>query len=88
MHSLITVEELDAIKMCKPYLDGEKAIVEASGGKSLSQEEFVQARDLLLFKFTVATGTRPGPLNNALLEDYDTAREQRTKDGPAISWNG
>lgn len=62
-NTLITPEELDAIKTSKPYITGEKAIIEASGGKSLSQEEFVQARDFL-YKFTIAMGTIAALLTN------------------------
>ena len=69
--------------------------MQASQGKTLSREEFVAARDLLLFKFTISTRTRPAPLN-ALMKDYETAQEskgnriilvpkhKRTKDGPAM----
>ena len=53
-------------------------------------------RDYLLCRLTLATGTRPGALNNVLLSDYETSRvsegnriilvpkHKRTKDGPAM----
>ena len=93
---VLTPEDIQQLKASKPYLNGLKAIKEAEAGKGLSKAEFSLARDLLLVKFSIATGCRPGPLNNATLEDYDTAREdegtkvilvakhKRSRDGPAI----
>ena len=82
--------------MSSPYTQGMKAIQLAKENKQLSPAEFTAARDLLLVKFTILTGTRPGPLNNVTLEDYTTAKvegdkriilvakHKRSKDGPAI----
>ena len=93
---LLTLEEVDQLKTSKPYINGLKALTETGAGKRLRRAEFGAARDLLLVKFSLLTGIRPGPLNNATLEDYDTPREEegtkvmlvpkhkRSKDGPAI----
>ena len=57
--------------------------------------EFSQARDLLLVKMTYLTGPRPGPLENVILEDRQTAevcngvkvllvpKHKRSRSGPA-----
>ena len=62
----------------------------------MTKQQFVAARDLLLVKFAMETGTRPGPLNNATLKDYGTAdiydgkqillvpKHKRSEDGPAM----
>ena len=94
--ALITAEQIEQVKATKPYLDREKAIVQASQGKQLNSGEFAAARDLLIYKFTILTGTRPGPLNNAIIDDFVTAnanaenkiilvsKYKRSKDGPAV----
>ncbi|KAJ7388974.1 hypothetical protein OS493_034362 [Desmophyllum pertusum] len=94
--ALITPEEMVDLKASKPYVEGIKAIKEAGEGKELSQQEFTLARDVLLVRFAVDNATRPGPLNNARLADYEkadtakgkkimlVARHKRAKDGPAI----
>lgn len=93
---LLTPEEINALKESRPYSDGIKAINEAGQGKILSQQEFTSARDVLLVRFTTDNATRPGPLNNAKLSDYEKAetsggnrimlipKHKRAKDGPAI----
>lgn len=87
---LIMLEELAHVRTSKLNVEGERVLVKA--GKVV----FVAARDLLLFKFAIAAGTRPGPLNNAVLDDYYKAQEhegnkiilvakhKRSKDGLAM----
>ena len=94
--SLITTEEIQKLRTSKPYVDGAYAINKAEKGGKLSLREFTLARDYLLCRLTLATGTRPGALNNVLLSDYQTSRvsggnriilvpkHKRTKDGPAM----
>lgn len=65
--------DIEKLKMSKPYTDGMKAIQKAKLITTVTLTEFMAARDLLLAKFTIATGSRPGLLNNATLEDYETA---------------
>ena len=93
---MLTAAEVEKLKTSKPYNDGLKAFSNAEAGKLLSVQEFLEARDLLLVKLTIATGTRPAPLENAILEDYFrakvhdekkimlVARHKRSADGPAI----
>ena len=93
---LLTTEEIADLKQSKPYIEGTKAIHQAGEGKMLSQSEFIAARDLLLVRFATDNGTRPGPLNNAKMSDYEKAessegnrvmlisKHKRAKDGPAI----
>jgi len=63
----------------------------------VSRAQFTLSRYYLLCHLTLATGTRPGALNNVLLSDYQTSRvsegkriilvpkHKRTKDdGPAM----
>ena len=94
--ALLTSEEVKAIKASKLYVEGLKAFNQAGQGKLLSQQEFTLARDLLLVQFATDNATRPGPLNNAKLKDYEKAetsdgnrimlvsKHKRAKDGPAI----
>lgn len=68
----------------------------SSLGKELTQQEFTIARDMLVTRLAIDSGTRPGPLNNATLQDYESAasedgikvmlvaKHKRAKDGPAI----
>ncbi|CAH3166889.1 unnamed protein product, partial [Porites lobata] len=94
--AMITMKEMQQVKQSEPYTDGERYLLEASEGKKLTFEEFALVRYLLLVKFALLTGTRPAPLNNAVLGDFQTAREERgkqiilvpkhkrSKDGPAM----
>lgn len=94
--ALLTPKEIEALKASKPYIEGVKAIFQAGQGKVLSQQEFTLARDLLLVQFATDNATRPGPLNNAKLSNYEKAdtsdgnrvmlisKHKRAKDGPAI----
>ncbi|KAJ7381226.1 hypothetical protein OS493_001342 [Desmophyllum pertusum] len=93
---LLTPDEIRQIKESRPFSEGMKCLMEAKMGKKMSQQNFADARDLLLVKLTLATGTRPGALEHALIEDYETAQEEdgnkiilvpkhkRSKDGPAM----
>ena len=94
--SLITTEEIQKLRTSKPYVEGAAAIKKAEKGGKLSLQEFTFARNFLLCRLTLATGTRPGALNNVLLSDYETSRvsegnriilvpkHKRTKDSPAM----
>ena len=93
---LLTLEELDAIKSSSAYNQAVRLVLQAGRGKELTNKEFILVRDLLITKFSLDTGTRPGPLNNATLEEFQkgtvkddckvmlVARHKRAKDGPAI----
>ena len=93
---LLTLEELDKIKSSKTYGEARRVIIQAGEGKEPSLSEFLLARDFLLTRFSLDTGTRPGPLNNATILEYRAgkvkdeckvmlvAKHKRAKDGPAI----
>ena len=93
---LLTPEDIQRLKQSRPYTEGIKLIIQAGQGKRLNVREFAEARDLLLGRLTLATGTRPGALNNATVNDYEKAKSEkgkrimlvakhkRSKDGPAI----
>ena len=55
-------------------MEGARIIKEAKKGAQLGIRLFTLARDYLLCNLTLATGTRPGTLNNVLLSDYETFR--------------
>ena len=92
--SLITTEEIKNLRSSKPYLEGANLIHMAERGEKLSLRQFTLVRNYLLTRLTLATGTRPGALNNVLVTDYETSRvsesnriilvpkHKRTKDGP------
>ena len=94
--SLITTEEITNLRSSKPYLEGANLIHMAEHGTKLSLRQFTLVRDYLLCRLTLATGTRPGALNNVLVTNYETSRvsegnriilvpkQKRTKDGPAM----
>ena len=94
-NSLITTEEIKNLRSSKPYLEGANLIHMAERRTKLSLRQFTLVRDLLT-RLTLATGTRPGALNNVLVTDYETSRvsegnriilvpkHKRTKDGPAM----
>ena len=91
-----TSEEVRAIKESKPCVEDFKAVIQAGRGKLLSQQEFTLARDLLLVQFATDNPTRPGPLNNTKLKDYETTeisqgnrimltpKHKRAKDGHVV----
>ena len=93
---LLTLQELAQIKASDAYQDMHKLLIEAGRGRDLSVKEFVNVRDFLISKFSLDTGTRPGPLNNTTLEEYFSgkvedgwkvmlvAKHKCAKDGPAI----
>ncbi|KAJ7375854.1 hypothetical protein OS493_038384 [Desmophyllum pertusum] len=94
--SLLNADEVVKLRSSKPYVDGERIILQASQGKKLSEQEFAKARDFIISRFSIDCATRPGPVNNAKLSDYEAAetyddvkvmlvaRHKRSKDGPAI----
>jgi len=93
---LLTLEELEEIKTSAHYSAAIRLAIQASRGKDLTLAEFVMVRDLLVTRFSLDTGTRPGPLNNATMTGYGkgkvkdqckvmlVAKHKRAKDGPAI----
>ena len=90
------MDELVKLRSSKPYVDGEKIILQAAEGKKLSEQEFTTARDFIISRFSIDCAMRPGPINNAKLADYEAAKtydgvkvmlvawHKRSKDGPAI----
>ena len=94
--ALITPAEKAELKTTEPYVEDLKVLNKADQGKVLSFQEYVDARDLLITIFSIDNATRPGPLNNATLKGYETARTEqgnrimlvachkRSKEGPAI----
>ena len=93
--TLLTETDINLLSQSKPYIDGMKAITQAKAGKRLSIQQFTNARDLLLVKLALLVASRPVPLENALLEDYQKAQEKdgnrvmlipkhkRSREGPA-----
>lgn len=93
---LLTLEELNKMKSSSTYNQAERLLIQAGRGKDLDMKEFILVRDFLLTRFSLDTGTRHGPLNNATLKEYATgkvedgskvmlvARHKRAQNGPAI----
>lgn len=67
---LLTLEELAQIKASDVYQNAHSLLIEAGRGKGLGVKEFINVRDFLISNFSLSTRTRPGPLNNATLEEY------------------
>ena len=55
--TVVTAEQIEVVNSSKPHVEGMNAITQASQGKQLSGIEFTNTRDLLLYKFSIATGT-------------------------------
>ena len=93
---LLSLEELDRIKASKTYGEARRIIIQAGKGIEPSLKDFLLARDFLLTRFSLDTGTRTGPLINATMQEYQkgkvkddckvmlVAKHKRAKDGPAI----
>ena len=93
---LLTLQELTQIKSSKMYNNAIRLIIQAGQGKELNVSEFVDVQDFLITRFSLDTGTRPGPLNNSTLEEFSAgkvkddckvmlvAKHKRAKNGPAI----
>ena len=60
--SLITIEEVKKLRTSKPYVEGAAVMKKAEKGGKLSLRDYTLARDYLLCRLTLATGTRPGAL--------------------------
>lgn len=92
---LLTLE-LTQIKSSVVYNQAIRVIIQAGQGTEPTLKEFLLVWDFLLTRFSLDTGTRPGPLNNATLQEYTkgkvkenckvmlVARHKRAKHGPAI----
>lgn len=61
-----------------PAVEGLKAINSAKAGVKLTAPCFTAARDLILASLSQQNGSRPGPLNNAKVRDYNAARKEKT----------
>ena len=93
---LLTLQALEKIKSSRPYNEAIKLLIQAGQGKELDLKEFLTVRDFLVTRFSLDTGTRPGPLNNCTLEEFSAgkvqdgykvmlvAKHKRAKAGPAI----
>ena len=93
----LTSAEVDAIMNSEPALKGRHAFTAAQSGHQLTSTQYCAARDLLIMQCTKAVGPRPGPLENATLETFQTAKwdadkrkkvmlvapHKREQDGPA-----
>lgn len=85
---MLTPEDISKMKESPPYAAGMKALIKAKEGQSISLQKFSDARDLVIVKLAMLVGSQPAPLENATIEDYETAKEsgennKRSKAGPA-----
>ncbi|KAJ7381231.1 hypothetical protein OS493_001347 [Desmophyllum pertusum] len=93
---LLTLDEVKQIRSSKSHGEAERIIIQAGKGAVTTLKEFLLVRDFLLTRFSLDTGTRPGPLNNATVTEYSAGkvkdsckvmlvvRHKRAKIGPAI----
>ena len=62
--------------LTSPLVESAKAHFEyASSGRTLSTHALCEARDYLLIMITLRTGTRPRVLENAMVDDYHSMRQ-------------
>ena len=64
--SLITIQEVKKLRTSKPYVEGAAVMKKAEKGGNLSLRDYTLARDYLLCRLTLATGTRREALNNCI----------------------
>lgn len=96
--SRLTIEDVEKFKASRPVMSARKAFQKAADGLPLTILEICEVRDLLIWLFTIKTGTRPGALENTQLQHYRTMRRdpgtgdsvmlipehKRAVDGPAM----
>ena len=75
--SAVVPENVKNILSSKPAIQGMKALTAARAGKDLTPYEFTAAKDLILAAFSIQNGSRPGTVNNATLQNYESARRER-----------
>ena len=81
--ALIINEDIARLTRSKPYLEGASIIDLADTGATITRRQFTLVSDYLLCRLTLATGTRPGALNNVLpLGLRDVQGERRQPDHP------
>lgn len=85
---MLIPEDISKMKESPPYAAGMKALMKAKEGQSISLQKFSDAQDLVIVKLAMLVGSQPAPLENATIEDYETAKEsgeknKRSKAGPA-----
>ena len=79
---LLTSAEVEDILSSKPAVDGRAALVvadEAESVQDLTFKQYCQARDLLIMTLTRTVGTRPAPLENATLQQFQRTRWDEKK---------
>ena len=95
---LLLPEDVRQVMSSSPALEGLKAFTSAKAGVPLTTSAFTAARDLILASLSLQNGSRPGPLNNAKLQNYHqawkeektgklvmlVARHKRAQQGPAM----
>ena len=94
----LTIEDVEKFHASKPVVSARKTCQKLSDDMPLTKDEICKACDLLIWLFTVKTGTRPGALENTQLQHYNTMRRdpvnvdpvmlipehERAVDGPAM----
>ena len=73
----IIPENVQNILSSKPAIQGMKALTAAKAGKELTPCQFSAAKDLILTAFSIQNGSRPGTVNNATVQNYESARRER-----------
>ena len=73
----IIPENVQNILSSKPAIQGMKALTAAKAGKELTPCQFSAAKDLILTAFSIQNGSRPGTVNNATVQNYESARRPR-----------
>lgn len=75
---LLLPEDIRHLMSSPPAVEGLKAINSAKDSVKLTAPCFTAARDLILASLSQQNGSRPGPLNNAKVRDYNTVRKEKT----------
>ena len=70
----LTTQDVDAFRSSSAMVNA-RHLLESADQSKLSLPELCSVRDLLITELTIQTGTRPGALANASLQDFLTMRQ-------------
>ena len=80
----LTIEDVQKFHSSKPVVSARKTFQKAADDMPLTKDEICEARDLLIWLFTVKTGTRPGALENTQMQHYNTMRRDPVNGDPVM----
>ena len=71
----LTTQDVDTFRSSSVMVNACR-LLESAGQRNFTMPELCLIRDMLITELTIQTGTRPGALANANLQDYRTMQEE------------